>query len=785
MCARHSFVACGRGLLLVAALFAAQTILASEQVQTSLSIDANTTALYLFKEGTGTSSACEEAGVPAAVFKGAPNWVPGRQYFAVATDSGYMTIEDNEALRPVTAITVEAWVKLAHPGGDLLVKEGTYFFRVGETITANFAVGGSGWMAVKGKLPVPAGQWTHLAITFDSATHMASIYINGVLDTATKCREGTMNPSKSTLWLGRNDYAASSGVDGKIDSLRISNIARQFTPLPPLSVAAPAPKGNLIPNGDFEIGLNGWREDNYGDTNLIWETTGGAKSGQKCLHSLAGANPKAGLLSRPIPNQPDRHYTLSGWFKQGAKCSPPRIRILAVGNASGDVSDSTTSFSPAIESTWKHFSTSFRLPASYARSPSLAVHLSYPSSGDYYADNLRLMATEDGSALALKDKITVGPQSLPVGGLYIYTPGATTATTLTISNTDTVAHEVTVQPTITDWEEKQVSGVPSLGKVSVPAHTAITVNYGMDTARRGSFRLGFDLTSGGQTWHQSAEVKYAVVVNMQNVGDPDSSCFAMNTHMEREPTPHLVREMQVLSKCGVKWVRAWWGWGMCENPQGTYNWTEYDRQFDAVTNGTGLRIMPILLRLFTLENTNVGSFAEWPWAGPVTNSKWSKPNNPMQQPPFDSMMDQWGIFCGKVAQRYAGRIKAYELWNEPGMDNAGTVTTDVYTKLLKETRSNICKAGNDPNAKVVAFSGTANLKGDPPRTRVSVAAVLANDTASEMDVVSEHTYGQLMMPEKSFPLEVSALRRDDRGRLPHQHADLGHGTRNSRGWRRL
>ena len=179
---------------------------AAEPVQTSLTVDANTTALYLFKEGTGTSSACEEAGVPAAVFHGAPNWVPGRQYFAVATDSGYMTVADNEALRPVTAITIEAWVKLAHPGGDLIVKEGAYFFRVGETITADFAVGGSSWTAIKGKSPVPAGQWTHLAITFDSATHIASIYINGVLDTTTTCPAGTMNPSKSTLWLGRNDY---------------------------------------------------------------------------------------------------------------------------------------------------------------------------------------------------------------------------------------------------------------------------------------------------------------------------------------------------------------------------------------------------------------------------------------------------------------------------------------------------------------------------------------------------------------------------------------------------
>ena len=69
------------------------------------------------------------------------------------------------------------------------------------------------------------------------------------------------------------------------------------------------------------------------------------------------------------------------------------------------------------------------------------------------------------------------------------------------------------------------------------------------------------------------------------------------------------------------------------------------------------------------------------------------------------MMDEWGIFCGKLAQHFAGQINAYELWNEPGYDDHGTVTTAVYTTLLNETRPNIIKAGNDPTAQVIGFAG--------------------------------------------------------------------------------
>ena len=116
-----------------------------------------------------------------------------------------------------------------------------------------------------------------------------------------------------------------------------------------------------------------------------------------------------------------------------------------------------TQYPTAPANSWTQVTFSFTLPANFA-SPSLCVHIGYPSTGNIYVDDVRLIASDSMTSLALKDKITVGPQSLPIGNLYTYTPGTTTATTLIISNTDTVAHNVTVQPTITDWEEKQVPG---------------------------------------------------------------------------------------------------------------------------------------------------------------------------------------------------------------------------------------------------------------------------------------------------------------------------------------
>jgi hypothetical protein len=163
--------------------------------------------------------------------------------------------------------------------------------------------------------------------------------------------------------------------------------------------------------------------------------------------------------------------------------------------------------------------------------------------------------------------------------------------------------------------------------------------------------------------------------------------------------------------------------------------------------------MPILLRYQTSVTTAVGTFAEYSWAGAV-------PSGGLQQPPYSTEMNEWGIFCGKVAQRYnggtgsVGNITAYELWNEPGYDDKGTCTTAVYTSLLNETRPNIRKTGNDPNAMVIGFAGCMGLT----TGNVNVQDVLANGTAGQMDAVSEHTYGELFMPEKNYPIAVSALR---------------------------
>jgi hypothetical protein len=716
---------------------------AAEPEPPSLTADAATVGLWRFQEGEGNTSACAVEG-PAATLHGAA-WVPGRDGFAVATRDGYVSIPDAPQLRPKGALTIEAWAKLGRAGGDLICKDGCYLLRIEASLRLSLHVGGK-WHVLSGRKPVPTGRWTHLAATYDAATKTAALYVDGALDVKEKIKDATtgeLDQSTSQLRLGANDWSPlSSAVDGKIDSVRVSNVARAFEPPAALHQAA-APEGNLVPNGNFALGLNGWRLFGEGDANLAWGVTAqDPAGGLRSLHNLPESQVKLDVMSQPIPVAPGERYTFSARMKSDAE-QTVQVAIEGFGVGGSPLALTPFPLRPALNTTWMDVAQSFTLPADWT-APSLCIRFMHPRSGQIWVEEVRLVAGDGTEPAILQDKIAVGAKTMPVGHLYF--AGEPAPLVLNVVNMDNRAHQVTVRAYVSDWEHAQSPGT-AVGAVEVPAGSVGELACPLDTSRRGTFRLGFELSAEGRTWRQSAEFKYAVVVPLKGVGDADASIFAMNTHMDREPTPHLQRSMEVLSECGVKWIRAWWGWGMCEKSLGEFDWTEYERQFAAVS-GAKMRVMPVLLRYYpNLEQA---------WAGSLAT---------VQQPPAPNMMDEWGKFAGEVAGHFAGRVGAYEIWNEPPTDNRGVITPKIYAQIVKEASPAIRRA--DPKATIVGFAGV-----DLPYMKDT----LALDTGSLMDIVSEHSYGEVNAPETALPArmaEVRQLLRTAGAEKPIWHTEQG------------
>jgi|GEM_PF-1650481 len=92
---------------------------------------------------------------------------------------------------------------------------------------------GGGFQFVDGTTAFPTNVWTHVAITVNDATDVATIYINGVADGT-----GTITTHLSDLgstvnnWLGKSEFS-DPYFNGQIEELRISNVLRytaNFTP---------------------------------------------------------------------------------------------------------------------------------------------------------------------------------------------------------------------------------------------------------------------------------------------------------------------------------------------------------------------------------------------------------------------------------------------------------------------------------------------------------------------------------------------------------------------------
>ncbi len=173
---------------------------------------------------------------------------------------------------------------------------------------------------------------------------------------------------------------------------------------------------------------------------------------------------------------------------------------------------------------------------------------------------------------------------------------------------------------------------------------------------------------------------------------------------------------------GAKWVRTSLHWKDVEATAGaTDDWSQADR-IVADAQKSGLSV------IFDVDGTPS-------WAGGQQHDG-EYPNDPQL----------YANFLAKVAARYRGRVRVYELGNEPNHVNYSTNPDPAYyAKLLKLTYPAIKTA--DPNALVLTggIGGVKDTKGDIDP--VSFAAALYSDGAKGyFDAMAYHPYTYPELP---------------------------------------
>ena len=245
------------------------------------------------------------------------------------------------------------------------------------------------------------------------------------------------------------------------------------------------------------------------------------------------------------------------------------------------------------------------------------------------------------------------------------------------------------------------------------------------------------LVNGGVTWgplpHDWKPIAYT-----------DVNPMGVNLFLEKEVEPeNITRTLQMVKEGGFTWARQGFAWNDIEiGAKGNYTdtrnpgppvdaWAKYDRIVDAY-NRFGIEIIA------RLDSPPV-------WA--------RKPGADVEQfhkgPPNDN--NDYGDFVAAVANRYRGKIRYFQIWNEPnlyGEWGGEAVSAAAYTELLKVAHRAIKSA--NPQA-VIITAALAPTAEDTVRNRNDILFLedmYSAGAAPYFDILSTMLYGLGQSPNE-------------------------------------
>lgn len=189
-----------------------------------------------------------------------------------------------------------------------------------------------------------------------------------------------------------------------------------------------------------------------------------------------------------------------------------------------------------------------------------------------------------------------------------------------------------------------------------------------------------------------------------------------------------------LAKLGVKWARCQTGWARTERRKGEYDFDWLDGVVDS------------LLRIGIQPWFNLGYGNTLYTPGPAHESAvgWAPMNS-------EEARQAWLRFTARIGQRYAGRVKHWEIWNEPNIANfwqPEKPNPKSYVDLVRMTARVLRKAV--PGAVLIggAFAGLSAWD--------YFEGCFAEGLGGLVDKISYHPYRPV--PEDNYEADIRALR---------------------------
>jgi len=180
-------------------------------------------------------------------------------------------------------------------------------------------------------------------------------------------------------------------------------------------------------------------------------------------------------------------------------------------------------------------------------------------------------------------------------------------------------------------------------------------------------------------------------------------------------------------------------WAQLEPHKGDWDWRMLDRSVE-LAQSHGVEV------LYTMGRT-----PSWASARPAELGR--NPNAPPGGVAEPRNLEDWRNYVRSVATRYKGRIKAYEVWNEPNLENFYSGTPGAMVNLAREAYGTLKEV--DPSIVVVSPSAVG------PTGLTWLDEYLKLGGGKYADVIGYHFYVRGQEPEAmlSFIDQVRELTR--------------------------
>ncbi|MBS1372029.1 MAG: hypothetical protein HPZ91_18950 [Lentisphaeria bacterium] len=288
----------------------------------------------------------------------------------------------------------------------------------------------------------------------------------------------------------------------------------------------------------------------------------------------------------------------------------------------------------------------------------------------------RISAVFDGETPAVGQvKVTLSTASNPV---RVYNPEAADAVRIRLENRHAKEQRIRFSCTLRDHEKSLPGGVEQAFTLAPKERAELELPV---PPGRGIRYVDYKL-SDGKTECAGTRSFAVMVPAGPTPGRAEGFLFGVHAHPQRYPQAEQELEARALALCGAKIVRHGSQWTILQPRKDVWNFDSYDFTVDCFGK-------------YGIEFESAFAFTPH-WA---TAKDWKSLNfkgrtgRPMPD------REAFAEYVRRVVARYRGRIRFYEVWNEPELVSFADFPAEQYTELMKIAYTETKKI--DPGATVM------------------------------------------------------------------------------------